>query len=169
MGKGRDFLITELIIFIIVGGITFLEIFNFELFESFFSSIKEYSSWFIGIGFGYIFSTTFRDYFTKLFSRRLLKIRGKKEIETSEPERRLFSAFLISFLIIALIVFFIKVVSAFFFTEFFIYSHIVFMLLIILLYLVFILENNYELSEKYFVANGIILLMNLGAVLYFVA
>ena len=33
MGKGRDFLITELIIFIIVGGITFLEIFNLLLME----------------------------------------------------------------------------------------------------------------------------------------
>ena len=168
MGKWRNFLITELIIFIIVGGITFWEIFNFELFKEFFSYLKEPTSWFIGIGFGYIFSTTFRDYFTKLFSRELLKRREKKEIETSEPERKLFSAFLISFLIIALIVFFIKWISAFFFTEFFGYFHIVFMLLMILLYLVFIIKNNYEISEKYFVANGIILLINLGFILYFV-
>ena len=168
MGKGRDFLITELIIFIIVGGITFLEIFNFELFESFFSYIQESSSWVIGIGFGYIFSTTFTGYFTKLFSRWLLKRGRRKEIETPESERTLFSAFLISFLVIALIVFFIKWMSTFFFTEFFIYFHIVFMLLVILLYLVFIIKNNYEISERYFVANGIILLINLGFILYFV-
>ncbi|MEK6844978.1 MAG: hypothetical protein AABX44_01855 [Nanoarchaeota archaeon] len=169
MRKGQGFLITELIIFIIIGGITLLEIFNFEIFEAFFGYVKEYLSWFIGIGFGYIFSATFKNYFTKLFSRWLLKRREKKEIEISESERMLFPAFLVSFMVLALIVFFIKLVSAFFFTEFFIYSHIIFMLLIIFLYLVFIIENNYELSEKYFVANGIIILINLGLVLYFVA
>lgn len=169
MGMRRNFLVTELIIFAIIGGMTLLEIFSFGLFEVFFSNIKESSSWFVGIGFGYIFSSIFKDFFTKLFLKGIKRKNEKKGIEISGHERIPFTAFLMGFVTIALIVFFIKKASYFFLTEFFIYFHVVIALMMIFLYLIFIIKNEYKISEKHLIANGIIILINLTAIIYFVA
>ncbi len=56
MKSAVKFLFWELIIFLILGSITLIEVINFRLFESFFTYIKTPSSWFIGLSISYAFS-----------------------------------------------------------------------------------------------------------------
>jgi len=144
-----------------MGGITALELLNFSLFEHFFSLIKDYTSWFIGISFGFVFSRTI-GFFKKGIGE--LKIAARFTAQREE-----FIFFILNLAIMAILSTVIKEIAITFFNTFFIYFHVIFLQWILLIYLFFKLTNKYEISAKYFLTNEIIVVVYTAIILLRVA
>lgn len=156
MGKNKSFLVFELIIFIVMGGITLLEIFKFDFFEKVFQFSQIYLSWFLGISFGFVFLGV------------LQSITSTKKISAIEKRKSFFSLFLINLILSSSLTAFIKTIALSFFNQFFIYFHVLFFQWIMLLYVFFKLKNNYEIQGKYFITNELIILFYAVMILLFV-
>lgn len=136
-----------------MGIITILEIFSFDFFYNVFSFLNSGISWFIGISFGFVFSS---------FLQGLVK---KIKVGAIEKRKEYFSFFLINMIISLSLVALIKGLAVSFFNQFFIYFHPLFLQWLMLLYVTFKVKNNYEISAKYIFANELIILINVVAIL----
>ncbi|MEM3405608.1 MAG: hypothetical protein QW117_01395 [Candidatus Pacearchaeota archaeon] len=146
MRDGEDiFLNIELIIFLIMGIITLIEFYNFNIFEKFFLLIKPYVSWFISISFGFVFRQSLNPFKKKIISNK--KFEDKKEN---------FLFFSLNLIIISIIISFTQKIVISFFNSLLIYFHVLFLQWIILIYIAFKLSNGYVISKKYFITNEII-------------
>jgi len=148
-----------------MGIITFLEIYQFNIFSNVFNFIKDYLSWFIGLSFSTIFSNLFQNF--SLFMASIF-IKDQKNNE-DKPKKDFFFIFLLSITIMAILSPFIKTIAVYFFNNFFVYFHIIFLQWMIFLYIFFKLKNKYEISGAYFLTNEMIVLIYTGVILYFVA
>lgn len=161
MKRGLKFFILAFSLFLVMGFITLLEIFNFNIFNKIFTYIKEPASWFVGLSLAYAFSN--------LFQKRLFSLFSKKIIKKDENAESNFEIFLITLIITSLITqYVLKDLIFDFFTNFFIYFHIILLQSMIILYLFFKLKNDYEVSAKYFITSEIIALIYAIVILYFV-
>ena len=160
MKKIFRFLFLETCIFFIITLITFLEMASFKTFDSFFTFLKTPSSWFVGFGLAYAFSN--------LFQKSLFRIFSKKARSEEEKKGDFFMGFLITIILTSLITDFIKDGAEYLLTNFFIYFHVIIMQCIIILYILFKLKENFEISGRYFLANELIVLINLLLILKFV-
>ena len=160
MNKNVKFLFLELLVLGIMGLITFIEISNFGIFEKSFTYIKTPASWFVGLSLAYAFSNLLQGGIFSMFS---------KKVKDSEKDKGdFFEAFLVTLLITSLITPYIKDAAVFFFSDFFIYFHVILLQSVIVLYLLFKLKGNYEISGKYFVTNELIVLFYTTVILYFI-
>jgi len=160
MNKNVKFFFLELLIFLIMGVITLVEITNFNLFETFFTYIKIPSAWFVGLSLAYAFSNLFQKTLFSSFSK------GMKDENKERGD--FFGRFVVTLLITSLITPYIKDGAIYFFSDFFLYFHIIILQSMVILYLFFKLKNNYEISGKYFVTNELVTLFYTIIVLYFV-
>ena len=147
----------ELLIFFIMGIITFIEFFQFDLFEKVFNFVQDPVSWLIGLSFGFVFSNIIQG------------IKTKTEKLSPIKEKGLFILFLADLIIIALVSTGVKALALSFFNNFFIYFHVLFLQWMMFLYLSFKAKNNYELSGKYLLTTELIILFYTVIVLAFVA
>lgn len=161
MKRAIRFFFLELVTFIVMGLITLMEIVNFNFFETFFTLIKTPSSWFVGLSLAYAFSNFFQTNLFSFFSKR-------SKDETKE-KGDFFTGFIITLILTSLITPYVKDIAGYFFSNFFIYFHIIVMQSVILLYLLFKLKNNYEISGKYFITNEVIILFYTAIIVSFVA
>lgn len=144
MRKLKKFLIIEAIIFFLMSVITLLEKYNFSLFKEVFELIQSPFSWFIGLSLAYAFSNSLQIGLFTLFSKKT-KQEGKKKGD-------FFSGFLITLVIAAFTSPHIYRWAEYFFTEFFIYFHVIVLQSIILIYLLFKMRGNYKISWSYLLA-----------------
>jgi hypothetical protein len=158
--KKEGFLRNEFIIASVMGIITLIEILKFDWFQKIFDLVSLPSAWFVGLSLGFAFSSLFQNLLFSLFSKRFNK---------NEEKENFFVGFVVTLIITSLITPYIKDIATYFFTDFFIYFHIILMQSIIILYLFFKLKNNYEVSGKYFISNEIIILVYTSLILSFVA
>jgi len=161
MGKFMRFILIESILFFVMGIITLLEMVKFNLFGDFFTLIQSPSSWFVGLSLAYTVSNTIQTgLFTAFYKRR--KAEGKEKGD-------FFIGFLITLIITALISPYVYKGAAYFFSNFFIYFHVILLQSVILLYLLFKLKGNYKVSIKYFLTTEIIVIVYTAIILTFVA
>lgn len=165
MNKKIKFFLLSLILFTIISGISFLQAFNFSLFEKLLNYIKTPSSWFIGLSLAYVFSNLFQKILTSIFLKRK-EDKGKEE---KRAEDDFFEGFLITLLITSFITPYLRDMVIYFFDNLLIYFHIILLQSVIVIYLLFKLKNNYEISGKYLVVSELIVLINTLFILYFVA
>jgi hypothetical protein len=158
----KGFILLESIIIAVMLILTFLEIYYFKGFSLIFNYIKDYASWFIALSFSTVFSNAFQNISLLIASKT---VKGREE----NSNKDFFFVFVASIVIVALISPFVKQLAVFFFTNFFIYFHVIFLQWMILLYLFFKVKNRYEISGAYFLTNELIVLVNIVAVLYFIA
>jgi uncharacterized protein YacL len=157
MKNKRAFIIIELIIFILMGAITLLEFFSFDLFEKVFNLIQDPVSWLIGLSFGFVFSNLVK------------KIKTKTEKLSPVKDKGLFVVFLADLIIMALISAGVKELALSFFNNFFIYFQVLFLQWMMFLYLSFKAKNNYAISGKYLLTTELIILFYTIIVLAFIA
>jgi len=150
-----------LLILLFMGLITFLEIFDFQFFEKFFTLIKTPSSWFVGLSLAYCLS--------HLIQKSLFFVVSKRFKTKEDKKEDFFIGFVIVLIIASLIMVPIKNLIVLFFNGFFIYFHIILMQSVIILYLLFKIDKDFEISTKYVLTNEVILLIYTLIVLYFVA
>ena len=143
-----------------MGVITFIETINFDLFERFFTYIKIPSAWFVGLSLAYAFSN--------LFQKTLFSSFSKRTKDESKEKGDFFGGFVVTLLLTSLITPYIKDGAVYFFSDFFLYFHVIILQSMVILYLFFKLKNNYEISGKYFVTNELIVLFYTIIILYFV-
>ncbi|MEK6841895.1 MAG: hypothetical protein AABX91_01955 [Nanoarchaeota archaeon] len=160
MNKNVKFFLLELLVLGVMGAITLIEIPNFGIFEKSFTYIKTPASWFVGLSLAYAFSN--------LFQKGMFSIFSRKAKEEGKEKGDFFEGFFVTLLITSLITPYIKDAAIFFFSDFFIYFHVILLQSVIILYLLFKLKNNYEISGKYFVTNELIVLFYTTVILYFV-
>ena len=158
MHKNVKFFFLELLVFGIMGLITFIEISNFGIFVKSFTYIKTPASWFVGLSLAYAFSN--------LFQKGMFSIFSKKAKDNEKEKGDFFEGFFVTLLITSLITPYIKDVAVFFFSDFFLYFHVILLQSVIVLYLLFKLKNNYEISGKYFVMSELITLFYTAIILY---
>lgn len=161
MNKFMRFILIESLIFFCMGIITLLEMVKFNLFEDFFTFIKSPSSWFVGLSLAYTISNTIQTGLFNAFYRKR-KAEGKEKGD-------FFIGFLITLIITALLSPYVYKGAAYFFSNFFIYFHVILLQSVILLYLLFKLRGNYRVSIKYFLTTEIIVLIYTSIILAFVA
>ena len=142
MNKTLNLYLIELAIILVLGGITLVEITNFDLFEKFFDYIKTPSAWFVGISIAYTLSS--------FIQKRFLDTLSKK-FGDEENKEDFFLGFVITLMITSLMTPPIRDIARYFFTDFFIYFHVILMQSVMLLYVFFKLKGNYEISGKYFI------------------
>jgi hypothetical protein len=161
MKKGFKFFVLSSSLFVIMGLITLLEIFEFDSFSIFFNFIKTPASWFVGLSLAYAISNLIQNRIFSLFSKRKLRkgIENESNVET-------FEIFLTTLVITSLITPYIKQLAVYFFTNFFIYFQVILLQSMIILYLFFKIKNNYEVSGKYFITSEIIALIYAAIILY---
>ena len=147
----------ELLIFFFMGIITFIEFFQFDLFEKVFIFVQNPAAWLIGLSFGFVFSNIIQG------------IKKKTEKINLVKEKGLFILFLADLIIIALISTGVKELALSFFSSFFIYFHVLFLQWMMFLYLSFKIKNDYEISGKYLLTTELIILFYTAIVLAFIA
>ena len=157
MQTKRQFISFELIILLTLSFITFLEIMSFDLFELVFTFLKDGISWFIGLSFGFVFSS---------FLQGLTK---KVKFRSLEKRKEYFAIFLINMVISLSLVTLVRSLAISFFNQFFIYFHVLFLQWLMILYITFKLKNNYTISGKHLLANELIILVNVILILIFIA
>lgn len=157
MENKRVFVTLELIIFLIMGVITFIEFFDFNFFEVVFNFVQNPVSWLIGLSFGFVFSNLIKTIKNKTEKIKLVKEKGH------------FAIFLADLILIALISTGVKALALSFFSSFFIYFHVLFLQWMMFLYLSFKVKNNYEISGKYLLTTELIILFYTAIVLAFIA
>jgi heme/copper-type cytochrome/quinol oxidase subunit 4 len=150
MKKFMKFIILEISIFTIIGLITLVEITNFKIFETFFTLIKNPSSWFVGFSIAYAASN--------LLQKSIFSFFRKKTKGEEKPKEDYFIGFLMTIILTSLITPLIKVGASNFFGVFFVYFHIILLQCVILLYFLFKIKGDYEISGKYFLTNELIVL-----------
>ena len=160
MNKNIKFFLLELLVIGIMGLITFTEIAYFSIFEKSFTYIKIPASWFVGLSLAYAFSN--------FFQKGMFSIFLKKVKDGGKERGDFFEAFLVTLLLTSLITPYIKDAAIFFFSDFFIYFHVILLQSLIVLYLLFKLKNNYEISGKYFITNELVVLFYTVIILSFV-
>jgi hypothetical protein len=151
------FVMIELLIFFFMGIITFIEFFQFDLFEKVFIFVQNPAAWLIGLSFGFVFSNIIQG------------IKKKTEKINLVKEKGLFILFLADLIIIALISTGVKELALSFFSSFFIYFHVLFLQWMMFLYLSFKIKNDYEISGKYLLTTELIILFYTAIVLAFIA
>lgn len=157
MENKRVFVIIELIIFLVMGVITLLEFFAFDLFEKVFNFVQDPTAWLIGLSFGFVFSNIIQGIKTK--TKKISPIK----------EKGLFILFLADLIIIALVSTGVKALAISFFNNFFIYFHVLFLQWMMFLYLSFKVKNNYEISGKYLIVTELMILFYTVIVLILIA
>lgn len=157
----KNFLLTEGLIILTMIGITMTEIYYFNLFEKVFSYIQTPSAWFVGLSLGFAFSS--------LFQKSLFSLFIKKFNKKQENKEDFFVGFLLTLVIGSLLTPYIKDIAIYFFSNIFIYFHIILMQSIIVVYLLFKIKNNYEIPAKYFITNELVVLFCTMLILIFVA
>lgn len=156
MKEGGKFIRDIIVISVLMGIITFIEIYNFRLFKFLFDFLKTPSAWFVALSLSYSFSDLFKKKMFLIVSNKL----GKRE--------DFFLGFVFTVALASMLSPYIKNLAMYFFDNFFVYFHVVFMQSMILFYIFFKVKNNYEVSEKYFLANEIIVLVYTVMILSFV-
>jgi hypothetical protein len=157
MENKRVFIAIELLIFLVMGLITFIEFFNFPFFETVFNFVQNPTAWLIGLSFGFVFSNLIK------------KVKAKTEKISIVKEKGHFAIFLADLIIIALISTGVKALAVSFFNSFFIYFHVLFLQWMMFLYLSFKVKNDYEISGKYLLTTELIILFYTVIVLAFIA
>ncbi|NCN86445.1 hypothetical protein GW932_01315 [archaeon] len=157
MSEKKNFFLLEFSLFFLMGIITFFELYYFNIFETIFTYIKPYISWFIGLSFGFVFSE---------FSKKLTR---KIRIGAIERRKEYFSIFLFNMVLSFVIIAGVRTLAITFFNQFFIYFHVLFLEWIIFIYVTFKLKNNYEISAKYFITTQLITLFYVAIILTFIA
>jgi hypothetical protein len=148
MKKFVKFMILEISTFVVMGLITLLEITDFKIFETFFTFIKNPSSWFVGFSLSYAASN--------LLQKSIFSFFRKKTKEEERPKGDYFVGFLVTIIITSFITPFVKEGASYFFGIFFVYFHIVLLQCVILLYFLFKIKEGYEISGKYFLTSELI-------------
>jgi hypothetical protein len=161
MKKGLKFFLLVFGLCAVMGFITLMEVIDFDLFSKVFLFIKSPSSWFVGLSLAYAISNFFQKRIIRFFSK-------KKNVDEKTSEGN-FEIFLVTLILTSLMTPFIKQLAVYFFTNFFIYFHVIMLQSMIILYLFFKLKNNYEISSKYFLTSEVIALIFTAIILYFVA
>ncbi len=161
MKKGLKFFLLVFGLCAVMGFITLMEVIDFDLFSKVFLFIKSPASWFVGLSLAYAISNFFQKRIIRFFSK-------KKNVDEKTSEGN-FEIFLVTLILTSLMTPFIKQLAVYFFTNFFIYFHVIMLQSMIILYLFFKLKNNYEISSKYFLTSEVIALIFTAIILYFVA
>jgi hypothetical protein len=136
------------------------------LFTSLLELIKTPSSWFIGLSLAFVFSNFLQNAITSYFWKK--KNFGKLEVEQG-PKGDFFPGFLATLLVTSLATPYLRQMVLYFFENLFPYFHIIILQGILVIYFVFKIKNNYPISGKYLIANELIVLINTGFILYFLA
>ena len=166
MGEKFRFFIFSLVVFLIVSGLSVLQYFNLELFTSLLGLIKTPSSWFISLSLAFVFSNFLQNALTSFFLKK--KNLGKLEIEPG-PKGDFFEGFLATLLITSLATPYLRQMVLYFFENLFPYFHVIILQSILVIYFVFKVKNNYPISGKHLLVNELIVLINTGFILYFLA
>ena len=159
--KKMNFLLIEGLILLTMGGITLIEIYQFDFFEKFFGYIQTPSAWFVGLSLSFAFSSLFQKSLFSLFTKKFSKKQENKE--------DFFVGFLLTLVIGSILTPYVKDIAIYFFSSIFIYFHIILMQSIIVVYLLFKIKNNYEIPAKYFITNELIVLFCTLIILIFIA
>ncbi|GEM_PF-3023027 len=141
MRKLKKFIIIEAIIFLFMGIITIFEKINFNVFREIFTLIQSPFSWFVGISLAYAFSNALQIGLFTLFSRKT-KQEGKEKGD-------FFAGFLVTLIITSLTTPYLYRWAEYFFTEFFIYFHVIALQSIVLMYFLFKMRGHYRVSWSY--------------------
>lgn len=141
MRKLKKFLFIEITIFLIMFLITIIEKTNFRIFKDIFTFIQSPFSWFVGISLAYAFSNALQIGLFTLFSRKT-RHEGKEKGD-------FFAGFLFTLVITSLTTPYLYKWAEYFFTEFFIYFHVIALQSIILMYILFKMRGHYRVSWSY--------------------
>lgn len=141
MRKLKKFLFIEITIFLFMLLITIIEKTDFRIFRDIFTFIQSPFSWFIGISLAYAFSNALQIGLFTLFSRKT-KQEGKEKGD-------FFAGFLVTLIITSLTTPYIYKWAEYFFTEFFVYFHVIALQSIILIYFLFKMRGHYRVSWIY--------------------
>ena len=139
--KDKKFLIFAISLFLLLGIITLVEIASFRTFSEFFLLVKNYTSWFIGITFGFVFFNTLNFFWRKTET---------KILHQKPPEQ--FFIFLMILTVNIFIISLARGTALYLFETFFELFHVLFVQWVALVYISFKLVNKYEISLKYLIA-----------------
>src|SRR3989338_2790913 len=139
----KKFWIYTLILFIILGIITAIEILDFKSFSQIFLSAKDTTSWFIGITFGFVFGNIIN-----LFRK------GVTEALHQKP-REEFVFFIMNLVVMIFLISTAHKISLLFFNTFFEFFHLIFTQWVVLVFIAFKLVNKYEIPARYVLANEV--------------
>ncbi|MEK6840358.1 MAG: hypothetical protein AABX79_00180 [Nanoarchaeota archaeon] len=144
------FIFFGLAVFLIMGGVTFIEIKNFSLFESAVSYIKTPASWFIGLSLAFIFSYFLKNFLASFFRRKITEEYKRKDF---------FAGFIIATVIASFILPYARQATLYFFDNLLPYFHIIVLQSLIIFYLLFKISEKYEISGRYFLASQVFVLI----------
>ncbi len=153
------FILAELSIFLIMGIITFGEINNPSLFQSFVSFVKTPASWFIGLSLAFIFSYFFQNIITSFFRR---------DITDEEKRKDFFAGFIAAIVITSIITPYVRQLTLSFFNLLLPYFHVIILQALIIFYLLFKVNGKYEISTKYFLTSEAITLFYTAIILFLI-
>jgi len=142
-------LILEIAIFFVMGIITFIEMNNYQLFQSFVSFFKVPASWFIGLNLAFIFSYFFQNILIGFFRGGIIDEKERKDF---------FVGFIIAVVITSFITPYVRQLILSFFNLLIPYFHVIIFQAIIIFYLLFKINGGYEIPTKYFLINEVITL-----------
>jgi len=154
------FIFYEIIIFLVMGAITFFETRDFLLFQSAVSFIKTPASWFVGLSLAFIFSYFFQGILISFF---------RKDIVNEERKKDFFTGFIIATVITSVITPYIRQLTLSFFNLLVPYFHVIILQAMIIFYFLFKLNGKYEISGKYFLTNQAIVLFYTAIILSMIA
>lgn len=141
MKKLKKFLIIETTILLVMILITIIEKTNFKIFKEIFTLIQSPFSWFVGISISYAFSNALQVGFFTLFSKKT-KQEGKEKGD-------FFAGFLVTLMITAFTAPYLYKWAGYFFTEYFVYFHVIALQSIVLIYFLFKMRGHYKVSWGY--------------------
>lgn len=153
------FVFFEVIVFLIMGAITVIEIKDVDLFNSLVSLVKTPASWFIGLSLVFIFSYFFQNMVTSYFHR---------DIADEEKRKDFFAGFIIVAIITSFITPYIRELILVFFSVLLPYFHIIILQALLIFYLLFKIKGRYEISGRYFLTGQLIVLFYILIILSFI-
>ncbi len=151
MKKLKKFLIIEITILLVMILITIIEKTNFKIFKEIFTIIQSPLSWFVGISTSYTFSNALQVGFFTLFSKKT-KQEGKEKGD-------FFAGFLVTLIITAFTAPHLYKWAGYFFTEFFVYFHVIALQSIVLIYFLFKMRGHYRISWSYLLTTEAIVIL----------
>jgi len=156
MEQQQKFKLYVLSLFLFIGIITILEIFNENLFAEFFMKINNHVAWILGLTVGMVVPNILLRIKSHAFGRRLSNVQINER----------FIIFLANASILAFIVSLARGIVLVFLTEYFEFFHIIITQWLVLIYIWFKGVNGFRISARYIISTEIILVIFTAILLF---
>lgn len=156
MEQQQKFKLYVLSLFLFIGIVTILEIFNANLFAEFFMKINNNVAWILGLTVGMVVPNILLRIKSHAFGRRLSNLQINER----------FIVFLANASILAFIVSLARGIVLVFLTEYFEFFHIIITQWLVLVYIWFKAVNGFRISARYIISTEIILVIFTAVLLF---